>query len=130
MNLGKLPGDLYVGSSKKTKGFKRVASRAEANTYLTRGYDNIILYQPVDEEIHVWNNPMLKQIYVEGILADPMDLSTFDPETDTYPLSDGCFSIMIDLFKAKMNVAINKVQDNLDNSSDTLSKAAIKNANV
>lgn len=126
-------GDVYVGAKKRTKGFKRIGSRSELDIYKTRGYLNdgrVIMYQPIDEEIHVYGNDMLKQIYVEGVVMDPLDVSDFDPETDQYPMDDATWQVVIDLFKQKIGITINKVQDTVNNDVDTMSKGPIKGNNV
>lgn len=128
----KVSGDIYVGAKNKTQGFSRVSSRGEIDVLKKRGYLNNgknILYQPIDTELHVFGNKMLKELWVEGMLANPQDATDFDVENDDYPMSEDIFSIVMDLFKMKLNITLNQAQDNINDDVDTISKARIK-ANI
>lgn len=128
----KVGGDVYVGAKNLTQGFKKVSTRQEVDMLKQRGYLNngkVIMYQPIDNKLYVYGNKMLKSLSVQGIFEDPLDISTFNPETDIYPMSEEIFSVVMDLFKAKVALTINQAQDNVDNGVSTESRARIKVAN-
>ena len=128
----KVGGDVYVGAKNSTQGFKRVSTRQEVDMLKQRGYLNngkVILYQPIDDKIYVYGNKMLKSLYVQGIFENPLDIPTFNPEQDVYPMSEEIFSVVMDLFKAKFALTINQAQDNVDNGVNTESRARVKAAN-
>jgi hypothetical protein len=125
----KVSGDIYIGAKNKTQSFSKVSSRAEINVLKDRGYLNNgknILYQNIDTELHVFGNKMLKEVWIEGILTDPQDAPNFDVDSDVYPMSDEVFSLVMDLFKAKLNITLGQAQDNINDNADTISKGRIK----
>jgi len=128
----KVGGDVYVGAKNATQAFKKVFTRQEVDMLKQRGYLNngkIIMYQPIDNMIYIYGNKMLKSLYVQGIFENPLDIPTFNPETDIYPMSEEIFSVVMDLFKAKVALTLNQAQDNVDNDTNTESRARIKVAN-
>jgi hypothetical protein len=132
VNISKgVSGDIYVGAKRLTQAFKKVYTRTEIDTLKTRGYLNDgkhILYVTADDKINVYGNKMLKEIWVEGILTDPLEATNFNPETDPYPMSEDIFTIVMDLFKAKVGITINQAQDNVDNDTSSQGRGAIRPA--
>ena len=128
----KVGGDIYVGQKDILQSFRRVSSSQEVSMLQTRGYLNngkVIMYHPVNDELYVYGNKMLKSVYVQGIFENPLDVPSFNPETDVYPMSEEIFSVVMDLFKMKLNITLNQAQDNVDNDVNTESRARIKAAN-
>lgn len=132
VNIAKgVSGDIYVGAKRLTQAFKKVYTRTEIDTLKTRGYLNDgkhILYMNADDKMNVYGNKMLKEIWVEGILVDPIEASNFNVETDPYPMSEDLFTIVMDLFKQKVGITINQVQDNVDNDTSSQGRGATKAA--
>lgn len=132
VNISKgVSGDIYVGAKRLTQAFKKVYTRTEIDTLKTRGYLNDgknILYVTADDKINVYGNKMLKEIWVEGILTDPLEATNFNPETDPYPMSEDIFTIVMDLFKVKVGITINQAQDNVDNDTSSQGRGAIRPA--
>ena len=132
VNIAKgVSGDIYVGAKRLTQAFKKVYTRTEIDTLKTRGYLNDgkhILYMNADDKMNVYGNKMLKEIWVEGILVDPIEASNFNVETDPYPMSEDLFTIVMDLFKQKVGITINQVQDNVDNDTSSQGRGATKPA--
>jgi hypothetical protein len=132
VNISKnVSGDIYVGAKRLTQAFKKVYTRTEIDTLKTRGYLNDgkhVLYVTADDKINVYGNKMLKEIWVEGILTDPIEATNFNVETDAYPMSEDIFTIVIDLFKQKVGITINQVQDNVDNDTSSQGRGATKPA--
>lgn len=132
VNISKgVSGDIYVGAKRLTQAFKKAYTRTEIDTLKTRGYLNDgknILYVTADDKINVYGNKMLKEIWVEGILTDPLEATNFNPETDPYPMSEDIFTIVMDLFKVKVGITINQAQDNVDNDTSSQGRGAIRPA--
>jgi len=132
VNIAKgVSGDIYVGAKRLTQAFKKVYTRTEIDTLKTRGYLNDskhILYMNADDKMNVYGNKMLKEVWVEGILVDPIEASNFNVETDPYPMSEDLFTIVMDLFKQKVGITINQVQDNVDNDTSSQGRGATKPA--
>ena len=132
VNISKgVSGDIYVGAKRLTQAFKKVYTRTEIDTLKTRGYLNDgknILYVTADDKINVYGNKMLKEIWVEGILTDPLEATNFNVETDPYPMSEDIFTIVMDLFKVKVGITINQAQDNVDNDTSSQGRGAIRPA--
>lgn len=132
VNVSKgVSGDIYVGAKRLTQAFKKCYTRTEIDTLKTRGYLNDgkhILYVTADDKINVYGNKMLKEIWVEGILTDPLEATNFNPETEPYPMSEDIFTIVIDLFKMKVGITVNQVQDNVDNDTSSQGRGATKPA--
>lgn len=132
VNISKnVSGDIYVGAKRLTQAFKKVYTRTEIDTLKTRGYLNDgkhVMYVTADDKINVYGNKMLKEIWVEGILTDPIEATNFNVETDAYPMSEDIFTIVIDLFKQKVGITINQVQDNVDNDTSSQGRGATKPA--
>jgi hypothetical protein len=124
-------GDIYVGAKRLTQAFKKVYTRTEIDTLKIRGYLNDgkhILYVTADDKINVYGNKMLKEIWVEGILTDPLEATNFNAETDPYPMSEDIFTIVMDLFKQKVGITINQAQDNVDNDTSSQGRGATRPA--
>ncbi len=81
-----------------------------------------------DDKINVYCNKMLKEIWREGILADPLEATNFNAETDPYPMSEDIFTIVMDLFKQKVNITLNQAQDNVDNDTSSQARGITKPA--
>jgi hypothetical protein len=132
VNVSKgVSGDIYVGAKRLTQAFKKVYTRTEIDTLKTRGYLNDgkhILYMSADDKINVYGNKMLKEIWIEGILVDPIEATNFNAETDPYPMSEDIFTIVMDLFKQKVGITVNQVQDNVDNDTSSQGRGATKPA--
>lgn len=132
VNIAKgVSGDIYVGAKRLTQAFKKVYTRTEIDILKTRGYLNDgkhILYMNADDKMNVYGNKMLKEVWVEGILVDPIEASNFNVETDPYPMSEDLFTIVMDLFKQKVGITINQVQDNVDNDTSSQGRGATKPA--
>jgi hypothetical protein len=86
------------------------------------------LYVTADDKINVYGNKMLKEIWVEGILTDPIEATNFNAETDPYPMSEDIFTIVMDLFKQKVGITINQAQDNVDNDTSSQGRGATRPA--
>jgi len=123
-------GDVYVGDKATGTRFTRAQSRDEISTLKDRGLLSVglgnVVYTQAGTEFEVFGNPFLKKIYVEGIVANPLDVSTFNPETQAYPISDELFSIMQDLWVSKIKVTLGQAVSNIDDDTDTQSKRIIK----
>jgi hypothetical protein len=134
VNISKnVSGDIYVGAKRLTQAFKKVYTRTDIDILKTRGYLNDgkhILYMTADDKMNVYGNKMLKEIWVEGILVDPLESTSFNPENDPYPMSEDLFTIVMDLFKQKVGITINQAQDNVDNDTSSQGRAATKAALV
>jgi hypothetical protein len=74
----------------------------------------------------VYGNKNLRLIDIRIIPSNPTDLSTFDPDTDDFPVDDTIIDIMIELFKVDQNININKPADPIFDTAETTSKQQIK----
>jgi len=94
----KTDGALFVGSIDGHISYRKVTSRAElANNDLHRfiksGSRTLkALYSDGFWEIH--GDPLIKDLRIDGVFADPTDIPTFNTEVDEYPLDDKTLVLM------------------------------------
>ena len=124
-------GDVYIGDKSTGTRFTRAQTRDEISTLKDRGLLNsgFVIYNIVGHgtnNTEIWGNLFLKELYVEGILANPLDDTAFNPETDSYPVSEEIFSIMQDLWKERIRITLAQSVSNIDDDTDTQSKRIIK----
>lgn len=114
IGVGRLiDGLVYVGQQDQSIEFSRLLNRSDVAMMKARGLlngDNIA-YIWSQGNIEVYGNNALGEIQVRGIFVNPTELSSFNVETDDYPISENLLLLMADLFKAQMNVNIQLPSD-------------------
>lgn len=123
IGVGRLiDGLVYVGQQDQSIEFSRLLNRSDVAMMKARGLlngDNIA-YIWSQGNIEVYGNNALGEIQVRGIFVNPTELSSFNVETDDYPISENLLLLMTDLFKAQMNVNIGMKSDiTLDGKSES-----------
>jgi hypothetical protein len=118
-NMG---GLIYVGSSKKTKGFKVAQGVGEINDLINRGYlengkDTACVYEPIG--LKVWGNMNLKKIKVSAILQNPIDAPNFLVNEDDYPVSEDLINMIQDIVVQKVSVGLRQTPDIIADGADT-----------
>jgi hypothetical protein len=124
-----IDGLVYVGERLKTASWTKFTSRedvaaAYARNFFRNGQD--IGYFHNGTYLEVYGNKNLRLIDIRIIPSNPNDLSTFDPDTDDFPVDDTIIDIMIELFKVDQNINVNKPADPIFDTAETTSKQQIK----
>jgi hypothetical protein len=123
-----IDGIIYLGEKNKSKSFKKMTSREDVSNAMERGFftnGKDIGYIWQMPYVEVYGNKSLKEINVRMIAADPTQCPGFDVDNDEYPITASLLLTMTNLFKALMNVNIQKPADNITDSVDTTSRAVL-----
>lgn len=119
----KADGAVYVGSIKGRVTYRKVTSRAElANNDLHRfvkvnSRTLKALYSDGYWEIH--GDPLIKEVRIDGIFANPTDIPTFNAEIDQYPIDDNTLVLMKKLIiLSEMGPMAEETPDRISDSTD------------
>ncbi len=121
-------GIVYAGKADDSVAFTKLRNRSDVANMKKRGFlrdgkDIAVIYEI--PYLLVFGNKMLKEIYFQGVLANPLNKPNFNPETDEYPVSDAILDLMTDLFKKEQSISINKVADPIADNRETMAAGII-----
>lgn len=119
----KRDGFLYIGTIQGNEAYRKVISRAglanadqhritKLNGRLTKA-----LYS--DGFLEIYGKPLIRDVRVDGIFANPTDVPAFNPAFDPYPLDDNTLTIMKNLLiQAEMVPMASAQPDMISDSND------------
>lgn len=123
-------GFIYVGRKNKIAKFYKAQSMDEIATLNARGFINNgkdIVYIYTDNQLKIYGNNALEKLWVSVILQNPSQQPGFDEEYDDYPVSMDILTMMVDLFKEKMRIAVSQPADTISDMAPTNSVRQEKN---
>ena len=116
----KVSGIQYLGSANVTANFCEVYNRADAAQMIQRGFfqGKEIGWCYEGNYVLVWGNKSLKQISVALVPQNPLDISTFNEQTNRYPISENLITgLMTKLFMQDQGLNIQIPPDVILNSN-------------
>lgn len=123
----KTDGAIYVGSIVGNVSYRKVTSRAElANNDVHRFIKSNsraikALYSDGFWEIH--GDPLIKELRIDGVFANPTDVPTFNPISDQYPIDDKTLTMVKNLIVLSEMAPMASTEP--DRISDSTDKKAI-----
>lgn len=90
-------GIVYAGNPDGCQNYALVQSRGELANYLSHRVTKkmpIILYS--DTYLEVYNLPLIKEMLIDYVPADPTQLPTYNYEIDQYPLDEEGIALLKD----------------------------------
>lgn len=101
-------GFRYVGSIDCANAFRRHQSRATLSTVIKNKFLNIesgrftsYLYNGSDQLIEVYGNPMIQELLIEAVFADPSEIPIYNKQIDQYPVNEDLLPMIFEqVFKA------------------------------
>jgi hypothetical protein len=90
-------GIVYAGNPDGCQNYALVQSRGELNTFLSHRTTKklpIILYS--DTYLEVYNLPLIKEMLIDYVPADPTLLPTYNFDLDQYPLDEEGIALLKD----------------------------------
>lgn len=123
-------GIVYVGQDSDSVSFTKLHNRSEVATYKQRGFlrdgRNIAVIYEIPYVL-AFGNPMLKELTLQFVAADPTAVPSFNIETSQYPVTDSQIELMVDLLKKELTPAMNRPADEISDGTDTTTRAVLSN---
>jgi len=115
----KIDGFLYVGMIEKNCAFRKAVSRAElSNINRHRTGRKAIKYLYSEGIMEVYANPLIKEMMIDGIFANPTVLPTYNIRFSEYPIDDASLALLktavAGLLGVPAQTPADKKQDNFD----------------
>lgn len=120
-------GYLFIGDSAGTTAYRRVNNRAELANYnlhrITKINNNTpkVLYE--EGYFEVYGLSMTKQLRIDGLIAVPTEIVTYNEDFDNYPISEDLIQPVRDyLWQKSLGIEIQKSPDTISDSQETTIK--------
>lgn len=115
-------GLIYVGSTKKTKGFHVAQTRGEiadliARGLLDNGRDVAVMWE--QDGLKVWGNDNLKKLRIAGVFQDPTEVPNYLIDEDAYPVSNDLVNLIRDLIVNQVSLGLRQPPDVVADGGDT-----------
>lgn len=117
-------GYLYIGDTAGDTAYRRVNNLAELVNYnqhrITKINNNRpkVLYS--EGRMKVYGNTMIKELRIDGIIADPTEILTYNQDFDNYPISEDLIQPVRDyLLQKSLGIEIQRKNDTVSDSQET-----------
>ena len=113
----KTDGFLYVGTLQKNCAFRKVVSRAElANINKHRTGKKAIKYLYSEGIMEVYADPMIKEMMIDGVFANPALLPTYNINFSLYPIDGASLALLKTTVAQQMNPSAQTPADKKQNA--------------
>ncbi len=124
-------GIIYAGSSLVPQNFSQLYNRNEVGIYRERNMlganSRSIAYFHNGTQLEIYGNKALTSVDMIEICADPTEVSGFNQDTDTYPISMDLIPLMAELFVQNVGrYTMQKAGDEIFDQAETDERRAIK----
>lgn len=120
-------GYLYIGDIAGDIAYRRVNNLAEFATYNQHRITKVnnsrpkVLYQ--EGRMKIYGNAMIKELRIDGIIANPTEVPTYNQDVDNYPISEDLIQPIRDyLWQKSLGIEIQKKPDTISDSHETTIK--------
>lgn len=114
----KTDGLLYVGEINKNCAFRKVISRAELSTINKHRTSKAIKFLYSEGTLEIYSNPLLKEVMVDGIFANPTLIPTYNIALSEYPIDDMLLNQLKISVMQILGVEAQTGEDKINNMSD------------
>lgn len=116
----------YVGSLDCNNNFRRHQSRATLSNVIKNKFLNVntgrfqsFLYNGSDMLLEIYGIPLVKEVLVEGVFLNPLDIPTYNKDKDHYPFNEDLLPILYEqIFKAVTSPEANTPTDLISDGDD------------
>lgn len=122
-----MDGYLFVGDKDGLSSYRRANNRAVLVNYYSHRNSRPKETKPTfiysEGYIEVYGNPLIKELRIDGIFANPLEIKTFNEDIDSYPISNDLIDLVKDfVLKTSLSVESSKPADFVSNSKDSIVK--------
>lgn len=126
-------GYLFLGNKLQGLNFTQVKSPDYFSNAKQAGLidpNKVYYYRTGPTYIKVWGNTNLRSLFVDGIIANPMLVSDFNPETTDYPASQDVLDLIFKLAAVELGPQSQRPADPVNDMRETIEAKKIDPINA